>query len=484
MSRSALTFLPKNKQVAGMAIGAIAMLAMAVPALAQEAPKFDEVFTLTTAIGPNNTGIGNPGGVKTFFSFDISWIDPVLKKYFLADRSNKAIDVVDPTNNSIKQFVNTNFAGFTGNNDTSGPDGVVTVHEDGVTELWVGDTGPGPGPGRVWVLDAQDPSKNILGGTNTISVGGTTRADELCFDPQDHLIMIASPGEGDPTATPPTFPYVTFISTAGSNAHKVVGKLVFDGGTAANGLKATNGLEQCGFSPKTGKFYQNVPEDNGPGDDSKPGAVAVIDPTTMTVEKTLPVDFEACAGPQGMAIGPNNQILLGCSAPSSNGHRNTAIINANSGAVLAVFADLGGADEVWFNEGDGHYFIPGCNTECRAKAPPMVSSPPGQELLGVIDSRGFRPDQTVVIANKSDSQATGTSRRIHSVAADPDTKQVYVPIPAIGGGNPVFAPTLCSSAPKKVDTPTDAGGCIAVFATTNNDLSSVAQERAADAHQE
>ena len=28
--------------------------------------------------------------------------------------------------------------------------------------------------------------------------------------------------------------------------------------------EATNGLEQCGWSPKTGKFYQNVPEVDGP----------------------------------------------------------------------------------------------------------------------------------------------------------------------------------------------------------------------------
>ena len=39
---------------------------------------------------------------------------------------------------------------------------------------------------------------------------------------------------------------------------------------------------------------------------------------------------------------------------------------SNSGAVLAVLPDLGGADEVWFNEGDGHYFVPGCNQACRA----------------------------------------------------------------------------------------------------------------------
>ena len=59
MSRSAHTFLPKNKLVAGMAIGAIAMLAMAGPALSQETSGTDEVFQLTTVYGLNNTGIGN-----------------------------------------------------------------------------------------------------------------------------------------------------------------------------------------------------------------------------------------------------------------------------------------------------------------------------------------------------------------------------------------------------------------------------------------
>ena len=98
MSRSAHTFLPKNKLVAGLGIGAIAMLAMAGPALTQETPKKDEVFRLTTAIGVTGPDICQPG-TGTFFSFDISWFDPVLNRYFLADRNNKTIDVVDPTNN-------------------------------------------------------------------------------------------------------------------------------------------------------------------------------------------------------------------------------------------------------------------------------------------------------------------------------------------------------------------------------------------------
>lgn len=417
------------------------------------------MFTLTTAI--------QVPGAAEFFSFDISWFDPKLNRYFLADRNNKAIDVVDPRDNSITQF-HQDFAGFTGDNDTSGPDGVLTANNS--TELWVGDS-----PGRVWVMNSRTGAvKNLpRKADNPISVGGTTRADELCYDPQDNLIMIASPAEGNGKTT---FPFVTFISTAGKDAYTVVGKITFDGTGVIP--KATSGLEQCGWSPKTGKFYQNVPVD-GTGD----GAVAVIDPKTMTVEKKLPVPIADCALPQGMAIGPDNQILLGCNGPSpdtgTGSHRNTVIIS-DTGAVLKVFPDLGGADQVWFNEGDGHYFIPSCNTACRT-----VSSPQeGAEVLGIVNSAQLLQDQSVIIANTTTTPTSGTQRRIHSVAADPNTNQVFVPIPAAGGAAPTWDPTLCGKAPTLVGSPTDKTGCIAIFAKTNDDRSSVAQERGKDDRQQ
>ena len=441
MTKSFLTFLPKNEQIAGTAIGAFAMLAMAVPALAQEAPSKNEVFELKTAIQA-------PGG-KPLVSFDIGWVDPVLNRYFLADRSNNQIDVVNPTDNSIRSIAQGRFAGVQADNDHSGPDGVLTANNH--TELWVGDS-----PGKVWVLNATT-GANVLGGSNFISVGGTTRADELCYDPHDNLIMIASPAE-DP-------PYVTFIST---KTYKVVVQLKFDGKNGT--VPAAGGLEQCGWSPKTGLFYINVPVNGNAKDGS--GVTAVIDPTTAlalkpSVQKNFPIPIDDCGLPQGMAIGPNNQILLGCNGPSPNGHRNTAIINANSGAVLAVFPDLGGTDEVWFNDGDGHYFLPSCNTACRAGT--------GPENLGVIDSTGFRLDQSVVLAT---SLGAGTARRAHSVAADPATNQVYVPIPASGSGGNA---DICGTDPTKV--PNSSTGCIAVFATTNEDNNRFAGERGPDDHQ-
>src|SRR5499427_741049 len=143
MSRSAHRFLSKNKRVAGMAVGAIAILALAGPALTDEdGNSSNELFKVTTVM--------QVPGAASFFSFDISFFDPKLNKFFLTDRNNKAIDVVDPTNlgGGVKQFPNPGFHGVDpAGNDFSGPDGVLTANNS--TELWVGDS-----PGKVWVMDA------------------------------------------------------------------------------------------------------------------------------------------------------------------------------------------------------------------------------------------------------------------------------------------------------------------------------------------
>ena len=69
-------------------------------------------------------------------SFDISFVDPAIGIYVLGDRTNKAVDVIDTTTNTVLTQLVSGFAGATGNNDTSGPDGVMTV---GHREVWAGD---------------------------------------------------------------------------------------------------------------------------------------------------------------------------------------------------------------------------------------------------------------------------------------------------------------------------------------------------------
>jgi hypothetical protein len=400
----------------------------------------DEVFV--SRVSP----IVLPMGEK-ILAFDISFDDPVIELYLLADRTNAEIQAVRTDTNTLltPYTANPPFAGAVtqngvANNDLSGPDGVITV---GHREIWAGDgpqnTGgvnpqPMPGTSTVKVID-------LLSGktTHVISTLGTFRADELCLDPRDGLVLVANDAEKP-------FPYVSLISTG---SYSLLQQITFDGtvpsGSKIAAPKATNGIEQCQWDARTARFYLNIPEVNGPGDDTAPGAVVVLkvtSPGTIAIDKIFNIDHNKCAGPQGMVIGPDHQILLGCNAPSGktaaapngNGNFSTVIIDDRNGKVIATLDNESGADQVWYNDGDGQYFL-------------ARSSAPLTQQLGVIDVKGdpSRLDQSVFIGTAG---AAGN----HSVAADPVFNQIYVPIASTSGASP----TYCGG----------ANGCIAIFTTT------------------
>jgi hypothetical protein len=378
----------------------------------------DEVFRPTTAITL-------PAG-QTILSFDISFVDPLVGLYVLGDRTNKAVDVIDTdTNTVLVQLGKGSFKGATGDNDTSGPDGVLIVRH---REVWAGD-----GDSTFKVIDLF--SQQI---THTVSTGGTKRVDEMCHDPRDHLVMMANNAE-----TP--FPFASLVST---KTYAIVKKITFDG--TGGTPKAVNGAEQCQWNHRTGKFYIALPEIDGTGG---AGGVAVIDPKTMAVEATFVVPLASCQAPQGMAIGPDHQILLGCNGAGGADHP-TAIIDERNGKVIRTLKNQSGADMVWFNPGDGHYFL------ARSSA---VGS---NQLFGVVDSDGIRQDQSVPIT------LTPGTPNAHSVAADPVMNQVYVPIPGGGKSN------VCSTAGGS-----DAQGCIAVFTTPNDDRPERTADRRGDRRQ-
>jgi hypothetical protein len=378
-----------------------AMLGLPGSAAADETFVLKQTITITGAV---------------LHSFDISWVDPDVHSYFLGDRSNKAVDVIDTITKNQSKLAAGAFVGFTGNNDTSGPNGVLTIHNHGTTEVWAGD-----GNSTVKVIDFK--TGNIL---HTIPTNGLERADELCYDPVDHLIQIANDAEADVAGHAP---FISFIPTEGPNAYTVVKQIPFP--------QATNGIEQCQWNPRNGLIYLNLPEVNGTGADTTDGNVVVIDPRRMVVLTQFKVPVTQCAGPQGMAIGPEPQILLGCNAASQppGSGQNAGVIDERDGRLIRVLANAGGADEVWFNPGDGHYFLAdGSNTT--------------QAQMAVVDSLFLQQDAPVVIAKPPGAG------HAHSVAADLRTNEVYFPIPDNAGS------TLC---------PTVTSGCVAIFAAKGRD---------------
>ena len=144
--------------------------------------------------------------------------------------------------------------------------------------------------------------------TATINTGGTTRVDEMAYDPKDEVFIGVNNAE-DP-------PFATLISTKPD--HKVIGKVVFE--------DAGDGAEQPAYNPTDGMFYMSIPQI---GKDPKKGGVAVIDPKTAKLVKTLPVDN---CHPAGLAFGPDDNFVLGCTA---NGKDDmpavTVVMNAKSG---------------------------------------------------------------------------------------------------------------------------------------------------------
>jgi hypothetical protein len=361
----------------------------ATPSIAKEgpaaaAPDFSQLGLLATIVVPPDAK-ANPSGLLKFF--DIGFVDPKSQRYFLADRSNAGVDEFDAATHVFLRRV----GGFAGqkfkadgsaDNDHSGPDGVVAIHSR--HQVWAGD-----GDSTVKVIDLR--THEIV---DSISTHGSARADEMAFDGRDDILLVVNNADSPP--------FVTLISTKPS--HAVLGRITFDAALGAPfGVTAfTDGLEQPAFDRAAGVFYLSVPELDG---DAAKGAIAVIDPRTQMV--TALHRIEDCH-PAGLALAPGGRLLAGCSDPSRS-----LILDATTGAVLSTVTQVGGSDEVWFNRGDGQFYLAARNS-------------PGGPVLGVIDA-----------ASGSFTTKVPTATNAHSVAANRRNNHVFVPLtpnPQCGNG--------------------------------------------------
>ena len=319
-------------------------------------------------------------------SFDIGAVDS-RGVYALSDRSNHGLDFFDA---ATGRFIG-RAGGFTGYDpaagfDAAGPNGVVAI---GPNEFWAGN-----GDSTVKVVDLR--SRSIVA---SIPTGGHRRTDEMTYDPRDHLVAAVNNAD-DP-------PFISFIS---SRTRRVLGKIVLD--------RATDGAEQPAWDPVTELLYLSIPVlDKVKAD----GAVAVIDPRTRRLERFLPV--RECM-PAGLAVGPRGNLLVGCSddAVAAGFAPKTLVLDARSGRTVAVIRAVGGSDEVWYDPKADFYYM-------------AAGGFPGGAVLGVVDARTNR-----WLSNLP------SGPHAHSVAADPRSGRVFVPIAA------------------DPHNPGCPAGCIAVFA--------------------
>ncbi|HEY2014613.1 MAG TPA: hypothetical protein VGH38_13980 [Bryobacteraceae bacterium] len=257
-----------------------------------------------------------PGGLS---SFDISWVDADNGRYYLADRTatkgTGRIDVIDTQTLKFLYTIpqdtsGTTFVGNAGSGSKSGPNGVVAIPY--LNQLYVGD-----GDSTVKVIDLG--TKSIVA---TIPTGGNFRADELAYDPTDHIVMIGNPNDNPP--------FLTFIST---DTQKVLGTLTYQN---------QSGLEQPVWNAQLRRFMISIPASGGSA-----GSVDRIDPIAMTITDRL---FLSCS-PSGLALGPLQRVMTACGN----------VIDGRTGAHLAFSQGQGdqtiSGDEIWFNPGDNRYYF-------------------------------------------------------------------------------------------------------------------------------
>ena len=161
------------------------------------------------------------------------------------------------------------------------------------------------------------------------------------------------------------------------------------------------------------------------------------------------IPLNSC-GPNGAIVGPNDNLLLGCTPGNLPGSTTTLVINARTHNYAQV-GGITGSDEVAYNKGDNRYYTG------SSASPKVAGSPLGRgSVLGVIDG------SSVLI------EAIPQSSGAHSLAVDSDRNLIFVPqtytsaagvFPlgdqnlTAGAGSPTVGQLICGT----------SNGCIAVY---------------------
>src|SRR6266853_542371 len=382
-------------------------------------------------------------------SFDISWVNPHRAEYYLAERSNAGIVVIDTHTLTWKRTIGgfigiKNNADGTVNNNISGPDGVVTHGR----WLYAGD-----GDSTLHVIDLDAPAASAT--KAKISTGGTTRVDEMALTTDGEILLVANNAE-DP-------PFGTLFAANGDrnfNSATITHKILVDNAIipAGEGLS----IEQPAWDPKTKRFYVSIPQiANNPagctfgGPTFCQGGLLVVDPANVQASYGLfdpvkggVIKLTEC-GPNGATVGPHDNLLLGCTPQNVPTNRSTLVINATT-RNFANIGNITGSDEVWFNKGDDRYYT-ASNRDCGKPGgcpAPAGTRDPGGAVLGVINA------ETNLLIEKIPQGSNS-----HSVAADAKRNFIYVPqvapkaVVGSGGDTTPVGAGICGS----------TNGCVAVY---------------------
>jgi hypothetical protein len=251
-------------------------------------------------------------------------------------------------------------------NLSTGANGIVSIPR--AHEVWVG-----LNDSTISVINTDT---NTI--TGSISTGGTARADEVAYDPADHIILIANDRDSPP--------FVSFIS---QTTQTVLKKLNYDGGSAP---QSTGGIEQPVWDGPAAKFYISIPSTKANAN----GEVDELDPQTLGVTRSFPTT----CGPAGLVLVPNQRLITSCGD----------VIDVLSGKVVTTVKGVSG-DEIWYNPGEQRVYFGGGTDRIS---------------VNVVDANTYTLMTSLTVGQIATAPAV--SQTTHSLAADSDNQKLFVPV--------------------------------------------------------
>ena len=359
-------------------------------------------YALSTTIAIPASTVNSQGG--KFNSFDISYVDPLTGYYYVADRSNASVDIINGATNTVVGQAG-GFVGQQATTSVSGPDGVVVVNNGGVATLYAGDGGS-----TLRSFNVTNPANPIaLGSVST--GGGAFRVDEMAYSPAANAIFAANNANAPAyasliSATPPT-PSLTATNI-----------------TVPNQV-ASGGLEQSVWNPNTGTFFVSVPTFNG----TDAGGVEEFSATGTALRSYNLSSFGiAACSPAGLTLGASGNLMIGCGTAGTQ----TVVLNpAGNGTIVATLTAVSGSDELWYDSANGDHYVTGSNAA-------------GDRVIDIYSDAGYALLQSIDLTTAGFGKSN-----LHSVAVDPLNDEIFVPITA---SSAAFPNTGC------------VNGCVAVFA--------------------
>lgn len=306
--------------------------------------------------------------------------------YYLADRTNKGVQVVNLTTHRqitlIKGFQGLPTLKSKPNYAKAGPDGLLILPDR--QELYVGD-----GNG---VLKVVNLTNNRI--VANITLNSTELVDEMAYDSDSGIVVCTIPDD-----TPPR------VAIIFANNHTIKGYITFNN---------ASGLKQPAWNSVDKQFYISIPSTPAnPG-----GEVAIIDVTSssFTVTKILPLP--ECL-PAGIVFGPQQNLFIGCGQyqiPTYN-ISNSLVMNVTTGNIIANISGVSGVDQVTYDSNAGYYYA----SAYKNLAGGITTGKP-DPVLAVIDANANKLLQSIATDNVT----------AQAVAVDPATNNLIVPVSKTG----------------------------------------------------